>query len=260
MKALAASAVGALVLCAPASAKFRISVAASDTTPAVGQAISVLVRSERRLDHDLRLMAVAPGREIFSVVATLTGDTGRPDPNIARNGFEVRLTRLAPDRWRGTVRFRSAGRWRLVVPNGAPVGVVVPAGVARLELAVHASCPVTRSALPSRRYGSGRLSVTLPPAGILYVRRNQPDDGLYGTKLWWVPDRDRNVVLAVNGRRLDAPGRMVVRSVNWGYSSDGRGSWASAVAFPSGGCWRVTGRAGATTLSYVVRVVPRRGG
>ena len=137
MKALAAAGIAALVLCAPASAKFRISVAASDATPAVGQRVTVVVRSEQKLDYNLRLMAVAPGRNIFSVVATLTGDTSHPDPNIARNGFEVRLARIAPDRWRGTARFRTTGRWRLVVPNGAPVGVVIPAGVARLTLAVH---------------------------------------------------------------------------------------------------------------------------
>ncbi len=137
MKALAATAVVALILCASAVAKFQVSVAASDTTPAVGQPVTMIVRSERKLDYDLRLIAVAPGRNIFRVVATITGDTSRPDPNIARNGFEVPLVRIGPNRWRGTARFRSIGRWRVVVPNGAPVGVVIPAGVARLTLAVH---------------------------------------------------------------------------------------------------------------------------
>jgi hypothetical protein len=137
MRALAATGVVALVLCGSALAKFQVSVATSDTTPAVGQPVTLTVRSERRLSYNLRLVAVAPGRNIFRVVATITGDTSRPDPNIARNGFEVPLVRIAPDRWRGTVRFRSAGRWRVVVPNGAPVGVVIPAGVARLTLTVH---------------------------------------------------------------------------------------------------------------------------
>jgi hypothetical protein len=118
------------------------------------------------------------------------------------------------------------------------------------------ACPVTLSALPSRRYGGRRLWVILPAAGILHVQRNQPDDGMFGTKLGWSPDRDRNLKLIVSGQRLDAPGRMVVRGVFWGHSSTGKGSWASAVAFPQGGCWRITGRAGPTTLSYVVRVVP----
>ena len=117
------------------------------------------------------------------------------------------------------------------------------------------TCAVTTSALASRRYGGSRLWVTLPAGGILRVQRNQPDDGMFGTKLGWVPDRDRNLMLTVSGRRLDAPGRMVVRAVSRGHSSDGRGSWASAVAFPSAGCWRITGRAGPTTVSYVVSVV-----
>jgi hypothetical protein len=137
MRSLAAAAAIALILCASAMAKFHISVAASDTTPAVGKPVTLTVRSERNLDYNLRLIAVAPGMNIFRVVATITGDTGRPDPNVARNGFEVPLVRVAPDRWRGTVRFRSTGRWRVVVPNGAPVGVVIPAGVARLTITVH---------------------------------------------------------------------------------------------------------------------------
>jgi hypothetical protein len=118
-------------------------------------------------------------------------------------------------------------------------------------------CPVTKSTLPSRRYGGSRLWVTLPAAGILHAQRNHPDDGLFGTKIGWIPDRDRGLTLAVSGERLDAPGRMRVLGVFWGHSSDGRGSWASAVAFPAAGCWRITGRAGPTTLSYVVRVVTR---
>jgi hypothetical protein len=114
------------------------------------------------------------------------------------------------------------------------------------------ACPVTRAS--SRLYGSRRLSVTLPPGGILRVQRNRPDDGLYGTKIGWIPDRDRHLTLAVSGERLDAPGRMRVLGVFWGYSSNGKGSWASPVAFPAGGCWRITGRAGPTTVSYVVWV------
>jgi hypothetical protein len=137
MRAVAAAGIAALIVCAPAFAKFQISVAASDATPAVGQRVTVVVRSERALDYNLRLMAVAPGKDVFRVVATITGDTSHPEPNVAHSGFEVPLVRIAPNRWRGTVRFASTGRWRVVVPNGAPVGVVIPAGVARLTLTVH---------------------------------------------------------------------------------------------------------------------------
>jgi hypothetical protein len=136
MKVLVFAATLALIVCASALAKFHISVAASDTTPVVGKPVTFTVRSEGNLDFDLRLIAVAPGRNIFRVVATITGDTSRPDPNVARNGFEVPLFRVAPDRWRGTVRFRRTGRWRVVVPNWAPAGVVTPAGVARLTITV----------------------------------------------------------------------------------------------------------------------------
>jgi hypothetical protein len=120
------------------------------------------------------------------------------------------------------------------------------------------ACPVTRSTLPSHRYGTRRLWTTLSASGVLQVQRNT--DGSIGTKLFWMPDRDRNLQLVVQGRRLDAPGRMRVLAVSWGYSytssGRGRGSWASAVAFPKAGCWRLTARAGPTTLSYVVKVVP----
>jgi hypothetical protein len=137
MKALSVAAVVALVVCGSALAKFKISVAARDATPAVGQRVTLVVRSERPLAHDLRLIAVAPGQPVFRVVATITGDTSRPDPNVARHGFEIDLTRVAPNRWRGTARFTRPGRWRVVVPNWGPVGVVIPNGAALLVLAVH---------------------------------------------------------------------------------------------------------------------------
>lgn len=136
VKASAAVVLMALVASGSAFAKFSISVAASDMTPAVGQRVTLVVRSERALDDDLQLIAVAPGQPVFRVVATITGDTSRPIPDVWRRGFEVDLTRVAPNRWRGVVSLRTPGRWRVVVPNGASVGVVVPNGVAMLTLAV----------------------------------------------------------------------------------------------------------------------------
>ena len=127
----------ALLVCAPALAKFRLAIAASDATPAAGARVTLVVRSEVPLDHDLRLIAVAPGQPAFRVVATITGDTSRPLANVERHGFEIELTRAAPDRWRGVARFPIRGRWRVVVPNWAPVGVVVPNGAAMRTIAVH---------------------------------------------------------------------------------------------------------------------------
>jgi hypothetical protein len=130
--------------------------------------------------------------------------------------------------------------WTRTVPGGwyqlgrGLKATLIGAGLPATPPAEHrqSACPVTRSTLASRRYGSSRLWVTLPPAGILRVQRNHPDDGTFGTKLGWIPDRDRGLTLIVSGRRLDAPGRLIVRGVFWGHSSTGRGSWASAVAFP----------------------------
>jgi hypothetical protein len=134
---MATTCLAALVVCAPALAKLRITVVASDKSPRVGTRVTLVVRSERRLGFNPRLVAVAPGRHVFQVVATITGDTSHPDPNIARDGFEIQLTRLAGNRWRGCARFLHPGRWRVVVPNGAPEGVIIPNGAALLTLVVH---------------------------------------------------------------------------------------------------------------------------
>jgi hypothetical protein len=111
------------------------------------------------------------------------------------------------------------------------------------------TCPVTK-----RGYGNGILSTTSPGADGVLVARREPDGTLF-QKVWWLPRKGFTGELTVRGERLDAPGQMRVLSVNWGYSSDGRGSWASAIAFPSEGCWRLTGRVRDVSLAYVVKVV-----
>ena len=136
VKAFVAVGLLAFVVCGSALAKFSISIAASDRTPAVGDRVTLIVRSEQPVDHNLRLIAVAPGQPVFRVVATITGDTSRPIQDVQRRGFEVSLRRAAPDRWRGVVRFARPGRWRVIVPNWAPAGVVGPNGVAMLTLVV----------------------------------------------------------------------------------------------------------------------------
>jgi hypothetical protein len=87
-------------VCSPAFAKFRISIAASDLTPVVRERVTLVVRSERALDWNLRLIAVAPGWAAFRVVATITGDTTHPDPNGVQFAS---LTRAA-----GALSFRTA--------------------------------------------------------------------------------------------------------------------------------------------------------
>lgn len=111
-------------------------------------------------------------------------------------------------------------------------------------------CPVTKG--PS---GNGLLSTPMPRSdGTLLVARR---DGTLFEKLAWIPHRGLTGSLVVRGERLDASAPPLrVLGAYWGHRSDtGKGSWASAVEFPSEGCWRIWGRVNDVTLTYVVRVV-----
>lgn len=110
-------------------------------------------------------------------------------------------------------------------------------------------CPVSTGTVRNRF-----LSSSVPGRNGVLVARRDPDGALF-QKLWWIPRNGFTGTLSVRGVRLDRPGRMRVLGVYWGYDSFGRGSWASAVAFPAAGCWRVTGRVRGIGLSFVVRVV-----
>jgi hypothetical protein len=135
---------------------------------------------------------------------------------------------------------------------------VIPELLAFAALTAHSgepACAVSRSTAPTRRYGGRALWTHLPEAGTI----NAPWrlDGTLGWKLGWSAKREYAGGLAVTGARLDtAAPRMTVLAVRWGRSSTGQGGWATAVTFPSPGCWRITGRAAGARLSYTVRVVP----
>jgi hypothetical protein len=124
----------ALALCiaaiaAPAAfAKGRISVALGDSTPRAGQRFTVTVRTDYVVPPNdwLRLIAVAPGKDWYDVVGTVTGDSSLARANIPHDGFEIKLVRVGPKSWRAVVRLPRPGRWRLVVPNGTHVGFMLP--------------------------------------------------------------------------------------------------------------------------------------
>jgi hypothetical protein len=185
-----------------------------------------------------------------------------PDRN-GRGLLDFRLPPLdsgvyIPATWCPGCAAHSAGRTFFV----QPLTDVVPRYRERMKLNVtlpdaSRHCPVTR---PSKRldgftmYGNGFLSTHVATDGGLLTRRDP--DGTFFTKLGWLPRRGFAGTLTVRGDRLDAPAPpMHVLGVHWGHSSSGRGSWASAVAFPSEGCWGITGRVGDISLSYVVRVI-----
>jgi hypothetical protein len=116
------------------------------------------------------------------------------------------------------------------------------------------TCPVTMST--AGWYGNGLLSTRLPRDGILAGRGAA--DGSISWKFSWSP---RGIdpldgEPTVQGQRLDAPSPpMRVLAVRWGYSSTGRGRWATAVVFPSEGCWRMTARMRDVSLTFALRVV-----
>jgi hypothetical protein len=126
-------------------------------------------------------------------------------------------------------------------------------------------CPVTianGNGPPGERpsadfHGNGRLWTTLPPDGI--DRGGNPEaDGSTSQKYpWWTVGTEGG--LSIEGRRLDAAAPTPLRArVNSGEPETpfaevpGGRFWSSASYFPTAGCWQVTARVGATSLTFVV--------
>jgi hypothetical protein len=126
----------ALVVAPAGDAKVKLWLSVSDRTPRAGETVTAVLRSEVKLDWNLKLIAVAPGKSWYDVVGVVTGDSVKARARIPHDGFAVRVVRAAPNRWRAHVRFPRAGRWRLLIPNEAPDGFMIPPPVVR-EVVVH---------------------------------------------------------------------------------------------------------------------------
>jgi len=128
MRTFALAAMAALIAVPAASAKGRITVSVADRTPAVGQTFAVTISTGFVVPANdwLRLIAVAPGKDWYQVVGTVTGDSSRTHARIPHDGFEIKVKRIAPKSWRAIVRLPAPGRWRLVLPNGTHAGFMVP--------------------------------------------------------------------------------------------------------------------------------------
>jgi hypothetical protein len=110
-------------------------------------------------------------------------------------------------------------------------------------------------------YGNRALGVALWPRGKLVAGR-LPDgssfaeigpDGSIAAKLgWWRAAEGR---LVVEAERLDASAPPLRADVPDGYGPTG--FQATGLTFPARGCWKVVGKLGGATLTFVVLVVER---
>jgi hypothetical protein len=90
---------------------------------------------------------------------------------------------------------------------------------------------------------------TLPGGGVMAVIER---DGSISLKLgWWrrIPGR-----LAITGRRLDRVAGRVRADIPPNESYGDVGFIPSTITFPSVGCWRVIGKQGGASLTFVIKV------
>lgn len=139
------------------------------------------------------------------------------------------------------------------------VAAVLVACGAQEQQAEVAACPVTR---PDG--AGGPIRIILPGSGkILVVRRGVlprgdhlvtefiDADGSITIKFPWWTGPEANGPLRISGVSVDGhEGR-----VRGEYERAPRDFHPGYLVFPSEGCWRVTGRAGASSLTFVVDVV-----
>ena len=139
---------------------------------------------------------------------------------------------------------------------------------ALLQIEKAIGCPVTRPngekppQEPRRLpwHGNGLLWTRLSHDGIYTVAPDRVRaDGSIRDDLPWatsLPGR----VLTASGRRLDAraPPLRVLTARGRSSSSGATRLWATAVVFPTRGCWRITARIADVRLTYVVKVLVAR--
>jgi hypothetical protein len=130
------------------------------------------------------------------------------------------------------------------------------------------ACPVTKPngiQAPNAEYDAGpsshgneKLSAGpfgIPPAGTITFRPGGPGfitrGGSLGMKFGWLTAVSGP--FTVTGRRLDAPAPAM-----WADNATGQvvapGFHATALVFPTPGCWEVTGRVGDASLTFAVSV------
>jgi hypothetical protein len=106
-------------------------------------------------------------------------------------------------------------------------------------------------------HGNEELFTVLWPEGEIEFHPSGPgeirEDGSLAMKFPWWRGEGIHGPIEVSGTRLDRRGDGVTAEMPSGYGDTG--FQASALVFPSEGCWEVTARAGEAELTFVVDVV-----
>lgn len=135
-----------------------------------------------------------------------------------------------------------------------------------------ASCPVTLPPAPVAAHDAkshfepgtshGKPVLTLGPFGLwpegtIVFRPGGPGsikpDGSLWMKFGWTREEGLRGKLKIHGRRLDAPAPPLRADIPDGYGDTG--FQATALIFPTEGCWEVTGEVADTRVTFVTRVV-----
>lgn len=106
-------------------------------------------------------------------------------------------------------------------------------------------------------HGNGELFTALWPGGEIQFHPSGPGeirpDGSLAMKFPWWRGEGIHGPIEVSGRRLDRRGSGVTAEMPADYGDTG--FQASALVFPSEGCWQVTARVGDAELSFVVEAL-----
>jgi hypothetical protein len=101
-----------------------------------------------------------------------------------------------------------------------------------------------------RHHGNGRLWTILYYPTLVVTSRNRRPDGSIEEKFpWW---RGVSGQLTIGGSGVGGSEGRVRGDIPPGYGDIG--FQATSIIFPREGCWRVTGRAGSASLTFVVDV------
>lgn len=155
-------------------------------------------------------------------------------------------------------------RSRVIWPITA-AGLLILAAGCRPTPTELGSCPITQPngvappGEPDSAYyhTDGGLTTALWPDGVVRVGRDGPGevraDGSLAMKFPFFRGEGVSGHLVISGQRLDGKAGPAHGEVPDGYGETG--FQASAIVFPTVGCWKITARAGEAEMTFVQRVV-----